>query len=132
MKKGFTLLEVLIAIIIVVVGVTAITWAFSKGIYLTTDIENVEGALNTAQLKLEEVFAELKDMDLTVLSPGNANNYESRKSETISVYTVSVDLHQSDLDLTASQNLMQVDVTVTWDVKGGEASTVFTTLVADY
>ena len=54
-KNGFTLLEVLLATIIVVVGVTAITGAFSSGIFATTDVENVDLALNIAQAEMENI-----------------------------------------------------------------------------
>jgi len=116
----------------VVVGVTSITWAFSKGIYTVTDLEGVEDALNVGQLRFEEIFSELKDMDLTMLTTANAQDFESRKGGTVSGYDITVDLHEGDLDLTASENLMQVDLTVTWDVKGGQANVILTSLVADY
>ena len=115
-RKGFTLLEVLIATVIFTVGVIAIIWALNSGIYATSDIENVDLALNIAQAKMEEVkntpFASLADSGPT------ADANFSRFSTTVNV--------------AEGQNPEQVDVTVNWDVKGGSTGFTLTTLIADY
>lgn len=115
-KNGFTLLEVLIAAVILTVGVAALVWAFSAGIFATTDIEDVDLALNIAQAKMEEIkntaFASLAD------SGPAADAYFPRFSTTVNV--------------AEGQNPMQVDVTVAWQVKGSAASFTLTTLAADY
>jgi len=115
-NNGFTLLEVLIAIIILTVGVVAVIWAFSSGMYAATDIENVDLALNIAQAKMEEIkntpFASLIDS-----GPIDDTNF-SRFSTTVNV--------------AEGQNPMQVDVTVAWPVKGGSTNITLTTLVANY
>jgi len=114
--KGFTLLEVLIATVILTVGVAAIIWAFSAGMYATTDIENVDLALNIAQAKMEQIkntpFASLADSGPT------ADANFPRFSITVNV--------------AEGQNPMQVDVTVNWNVKGGSTGFTLTTLTADY
>lgn len=132
MKKGFTLLEVLISAIVLTIGVAAIVGAFNSGLFATTDVGDVEGALNVAQLRMEEIFAELKSMDFAVLTKTNLEDFEDRKSDTTSGYDITVDLYEDDLDLSAGQNLMQADVTAAWDAKGGQASVILTTQVADY
>lgn len=114
--KGFTLLEVLITVIILTVGIVAILWAFSAGMYATTDIENVDLALNIAQAKMEEIkntpFANLQDYGPTA-DPNFAN------------FNVSVNVAEG-------QSPMQVDVTVAWQVKGGQTSISLTTLITNY
>lgn len=114
--KGFTLLEVLITVIILTVGIVAILWAFSAGMYATTDIENVDLALNIAQAKMEEIkntpFANLEDSGPTA-DPNFAN------------FNVTVNVAEG-------QNPMQVDVTVAWQVKGGQTSISLTTLITNY
>ena len=116
MSHGFSLLEVLITIIIFTIGVIAIAQALSSGLFASTDIENVDLALNIAQAKMEEIkdtsFASLADSGPTT-DPNFSN------------FNVAVDIVES-------QNPTQVDVTVTWDVKGGQTSTTLTTLAADY
>lgn len=113
---GFTLLEVLIATVILTVGIIAIMWAFNSGMYASTDIENVDLALNIGQAKMEEIknssFASLTDS-----GPTPDPNF-SRFSVTVNV--------------SEGQNPMQVDVTVSWPVKAGEANIGLITLVADY
>lgn len=114
--RGFTLLEILIAIIILAVGVIAIISAFSSGIFASSDVENVDLALNIAQAKMEEIkntaFASLVDSGPT-LDPNFPN------------FNVSVNVAEG-------QNPMQIDVTVSWNTKGGQADINLTTLVANY
>ena len=52
---GFTLLEVLLATLIITVGVTTLIWAFSSGLSATTEVENMDLALNIAQAKMEVI-----------------------------------------------------------------------------
>ena len=115
-RGGFTLLEILIALIILVGGVIAISRAFSTGLFATTDIENVDLALNIAQAKTEEIkntpFANLSDS-----GPNPDPNFPN--------FSVSVDVAEG-------QDPMQVNVTVAWQTKGGETNVALITLVADY
>lgn len=115
-NRGFTLLEVLIATIILTVGIVALMWAFSSGIYAVGDIENVDSALNIAQAKMEQIkntpFASLADSGPTADS--NFPNFNLA------------------VNVAEGQNPMQVDVTVAWQVKGGQTSITLTTLVANY
>ncbi|MDD5449472.1 MAG: prepilin-type N-terminal cleavage/methylation domain-containing protein [Candidatus Omnitrophica bacterium] len=114
--KGFTLLEVLIAAVVLTAGVVAIMWAFNTGLYATTDVENVDLALNIAQAKMEEIknsaFADLADSGPT------ADPDFPRFLTTVNV--------------AEGQNPMQVDVTVNWDAKGGQTGFTLSTLIADY
>jgi len=115
-NRGFTLLEVLIATVIFTIGVTAMIWAFNTGMFASTDVENVDLALNIAQAKMEQIrntpFASLAD------SPSTADSNFPRFSTTVNV--------------AEGQNPMQVDVTVNWDVKGGSTGFTLNTLIADY
>jgi len=114
-KQGFSLLEVLVALIVLVTGVVAISGAFSAGILSSTDVENVDLALNIAQAKMEEVkntaFASLADSGPTA-------------DPNFSDFNVTVGVAEGT-------NPMQVEVTVAWNAKGGQPSIMLTTLVAD-
>ncbi len=114
--KGFTLLEALIATIILTVGVVAIIRALNSGIYAASGVENVDLALNIAQAKMEQMkntaFASLADS-----GPAADANFP-RFSTTVNV--------------AEGQNPMRVDVTVVWPVKGGSTNITLTTLIADY
>jgi len=118
--KGFTLLEVLIATVIFTIGVIAIIWALNSGIYATSDIENVDLALNIAQANMETIknqnFADI-DTDAEISSIVSNLGFSG--------LTVSGDVAEG-------QNPMQVDVTVAWQVKGGQTSISLTTLITDY
>lgn len=115
-RNGFTLLEVLIATIILTIGVTAIIWAFSAGMYAVNDIENIDLALNISQAKMEEI----KNTAVASLADSGP--------------TADADFPRfsTAVDVAEGQNPMQVDVTVNWDVKGGSTGFTLTTLIADY
>lgn len=114
-KKAFSLIEVLITLIVLTIGVVAISRAFSTGLFASTDIENVDLALNIAQAKMEQIkntaFASLADSGPT------ADSNFSRFNVTVNV--------------SEGQDPMQVAVTVSWSVKGGQNSIILTTLVAN-
>lgn len=117
MKKGFTLLEILIAIIILTVGVVSITSAFSTGIYASADIENVNTALNIAQAKMEEIknTAYAGIINSGPASDANFTNFNITISVTESLV-----------------NLKSVNTKVEWQVKGGQANVTLATLIANY
>lgn len=116
MKKGFTLLEVLITLVILSGGVIAISQAFSTGMLASTDVENVDLALNIAQAKMEDIkntaFAGLTDS-----GPAADPNF--------SRFNVTVDVQEG-------QDPMQIVVTAAWNVKGGQTSVALTTLRTNY
>lgn len=119
-RKGFTLLEIMITIALLAIGTLAITEAFNAGLFTSTDAENVDLALNIAQANLETIknqnFADI-DTDAEVSSLISNLGFSD--------FTVSGNVAEG-------QDPMQVDVTVTWNVKGGTTSITLTTLVTDY
>lgn len=114
--KGFTLIEAMIAAVILTVGVIAIIWALNAGIFAVSDVENVKSALNLAQAKMEEVkgstYANILNQAKAAV-PGFAAFQQQ----------VAVTILQTDLK--------QVIVTVYWTVKGSETSIALTTLAAN-
>lgn len=114
-KRGFTLLEVLLATLITAVGVTALVWAFSSGLFATTDIENVDLALNIAQAQMEVI----KNTPYANLA-GSGPTADSKFPN----FNVTVTVAPGP-----SANQLQVAVTVSWNVKGGSTSLTLTTLV---
>ena len=124
MKKGFTLLEVLVATIIFVVCVVSILWAFNTGMFAYTDIENVDLALNIAQERLENI-KDTTFADITSTAPFTHPAFPNFTRQTVVVVT------EQDPD-TSEDLLKRVDVTVTWTVKGEDVSVTLTTLVASY
>lgn len=114
-NRGFTLLEILISLAILTVGAIALTHSFSAGMLASTDVENVDLALNIAQAKMEEVkntaFASIASS-----GPSADANFPN--------FTTTVAVSGTDPK--------QVDVTVAWNVQGGSTSVGLTTLVANY
>ncbi|MFA6217746.1 MAG: prepilin-type N-terminal cleavage/methylation domain-containing protein [Candidatus Omnitrophota bacterium] len=116
-KNGFTLLEVLIATLLLTVGVLSIVGAFSSGIFTSGDFESVELALNLAQEKMEDI---------------KNKTYANVASEVKSAVS-GFSAFQRQVAVTVPQtNLKQVDVTVSWDTKGGQTNVSVMTLVANY
>lgn len=114
---GFTLLEIILTVILLTVGVLALSQAFNIGMLASTDTENVDLALNIAQAKMEELrntaFANLASNGPTADS--NFSNFN---------VTVTV----TGLDP------KQIVVSVDWNVQGTASSTnvQLTTLRANY
>lgn len=115
-EKGFSLLEVMIALIILAGATIAVCQAFSSGILASGDVENVDLALNIAQAKVEVLknngFAALADS-----GPAPDPNFSN--------FNVTVNVAEG-------QNPMQADVTVAWNVPGGQTNVTLTTLIANY
>ena len=115
-KRGFTLLEVLISIVILTIGVVSIIWAFNTGMFASTDIENVDLALNLAQERMEYI----KD-----------TGYAFTGDTKASVSGFSAFQRQATVTM-LQPNLKQIDVTVYWQMKGSETSITLTTYIANY
>lgn len=54
-KSGFTLIEVMIAILLLVGGIAATTFAMARGIFATTDTENLQQAVALSQERMENL-----------------------------------------------------------------------------
>lgn len=115
-KQGFTLLEVIIAVIILTGGTIAICRAFSSGLLASADAENVDLALNIAQAKMEQI----KNTSFGSLADNGPTPDASFPN-----FNVTVNVGEG-------QNPMQVGVTVSWNVAGGQTNVTLTTLVANY
>lgn len=120
MKNGFTLLEVLIAVIILAAGTITLIWAFSTGIFAATDIENGELALGITQAKLENIYG----------TTGGVPD-ESRHNVSLDGFVGSIYANknfQTEV-ITDNNDPEQVRVNVYWSTKGGETSIALRTLV---
>ncbi len=116
---GFTLVEVILAILVLVVGVASATFVFARGIYSTTEAEGMETAAALAQEKMESTratsFASIASESRAAVSGWSGFEREVAVSQPSGT----------------NSNFKQVVVTVYWSMTGGELSTLLTTYVAN-
>ena len=110
-NKGFTLLETIMAVVIVSVGMMAIISAYNTGILFSSDIENTDIAINIARQEMENIKKILiENFDQSVDSGPTADeNFENFDVEVASNYVGGT-----------NNRLKRVDVTVSWDAPGGQ------------
>lgn len=116
---GFTLIEVVLAILLLVGGIASATFVFGRGLYATTDAEWMEQAAALAQEKMEQIrgtsFASIASETKAIVSGWAGFSREVVVSQPAGT----------------NANFKQVVVTVYWDVTGGELSTSLTSHVCN-
>ena len=133
MKQGFTLIEVLIAIILIVSGLVALMQVMSVAIFADSTLEYRLTALNLANEKLEE----LKDDGYSHanLDPASSPFTEASISgfDFVDQRQWTIDYVDANLDSSVSDTgLKDVTVEVQWTQKGGTQSVAVETLIGDY
>ena len=121
MKKGFTLLEILITIVLLTAGLTSILRAMSMGMAAESSVagsENNAIAKYLAQEKLEEI----KDAS----SYANIDSFVAPKA------ALSGDYSNFERAVTVSGDPKEVNVIVYWIVNSIEQSIDLVTLFANY
>ena len=117
-QKGFTFLEVMLSIIILVVGTVVLLQTFSTGIFADADVENNTKALWLAQEKMEQIR--------------DASTYASIDTYASARANIGGAFADFDREVIISVNPKQIQVNVTWNVKGADRNVSLTTLAADY
>lgn len=133
MKQGFTLIEVLIAIILIVSGSVVLMQVMSVAIFADSTLEYRLTALNLANEKLEE----LKDNGYSHanLDPASSPFTEAFISgfNFVEQRQWTVDYVDANLSTSVSDTgLKDVTVEVQWTQKGGTQSVAVETLIGDY
>lgn len=116
--RGFTLIEVLVAFVVVTIGIAALLPMFSIGMIADTYVEDLTIALNLSQEKMEEIR--------------DASSYASIDSFASARTNLSGDFSGFERAVTVFSNPKEVNVTVYWTAKGDEQSISLATLFADY
>ena len=120
-RKAFTLIELLIAIVLIVVGLIALMQVMSVGICADANLEYRLTALNLANEKIEE----LKDTAFGSISAGTETG-SAIGFDWIDQRAVSIDEpYGADL-------LKDVTVTVQWTQKGSTQSVAVETYIGNY
>jgi prepilin-type N-terminal cleavage/methylation domain-containing protein len=133
MKQGFTLIEVLIAIILIVSGLVALMQVMSVAIFADSTLEYRLTALNLANEKLEE----LKDDGYSHanLDPASSPFIEASISgfDFVDQRQWTVDYVDANLSTSVSDTgLKDVTVQVQWTQRGGTQYVAVETLIGDY
>lgn len=119
-ENGFTLLEVLIATVIIGVGVAVLIGLFGNVLAASGDAENTLIAMNLCQQRMEEIrnlaFAGIADE-----SKADVSGFSGFQRE------VEVDPPDVDPDMS---DLKQVTVTVYWTFNGDEISVPLETYIS--
>lgn len=118
MKKGFTLFEMLVTIVLLTVGVVTLLSMMSASIFADTNGENAQIALYLAQETMENI----KDAS----SYANIDSYASSRT------SLTGDFADFDREVTVSGDPKQVDVIVYWTTGGADQSVDLVSLFADY
>ena len=118
MKKGFTLLEMLVTIVLLTVGIASILYITSIAMFADTNLEK----LTVARYLLQESMEEVKD----------AATYADIDSFASARASLSGDFADFDREITVSGDPKQVDVIVYWAAKDQEQSASLVTLFTDY
>ena len=115
-QKGFTLLEVLLAVVLFTAGVVIITGLFSAALVSSVDPENTGIAMTLAQKRIEEVRNLSFDTGILSESKAAVSGFAGFQ-RSVNVTTPYTDLKQ-------------VTVNVYWSYKGGETTTTLVTYIS--
>lgn len=117
MSSGFTLLEIMIAVLVFTIGAVGMIALIAGGLLTSADPENTEIAMNLAGRRMEEI----KNLDFADITD------ESKAGVNIDVDGDAVNDFpgfQSEVDVTESETgLKDVTVSVYWTFKGDEITT---------
>ena len=118
-RRGFTLLEVMISVVLLVSGVAAATFVFGKGMFASTDTELLEQGVALAQERIENLrgtaFASIASEAKAAVSGWTGFSRQVAVSQPAGT----------------NSDFKQVVVTAYWDTPTGEVSTSLTSYVAN-
>jgi len=123
-KKAFTLIEVIVALTVFIVGVVSLFPFFSGGLQVLSDAEQKLTVANLARSQMAEI--EAQGFDETIVDTPRTsfavpyNNYEYEITWTPLAFDIA---SPSDI------SLYQVDLTIYWDSRSGEKNEKFITYV---
>lgn len=114
-KRGFSMLEVLIACVVLSAGTVAIVNACTKVMATIGNVERVVSATSIAEAKMEQI----RQMAFSAITNGDP------------AFAASADANFPDFTVDASTSgtdPKRIDVVVSWSVAGGQSSLTVTTL----
>ena len=138
-EKGFTLLETMMAILIMTIGMWFILNAFNRGRIFSIDIENTDKALNIARGEMETIksltYEELDEKLVDLVVDGD-DIYDNAYDVDLdpNIYGIRLGGGSARVIVFSEEkgDPMEVNVKVVWDDPGGKRDLILTTLVTDY
>jgi prepilin-type N-terminal cleavage/methylation domain-containing protein len=118
-KRGFTLVEVIVTFAIITGGMVALLMAFSSALGISGNIEEEDTAIQIADATMDGL-KNTKYANLQGFTKESGALFSNLTGYTVTVTT------------TKPANPAQIDVIVSWVGKGGAANVTLTTLAADY
>ena len=115
-KRAFTLIEILVALIILTAGVVAIAGLFATSLVGSIDAEDLTIAMNLAQRRMEEIRNLDFDTEIVDAPKAAVAGFSGFQRE------VAVEEPETDLK--------QVTVTVYWTYKGDELNAPLSTYIS--
>jgi len=119
MKNGVTLLELVIALVLLTIGSTSLMHVMSMGMFADSNLGQSVMAMNLANEKMEEIkntaFASISSSS----ESGSSIGFSVFDSRVVTVTDTETDLKD-------------VKVEVQWTPKGGQQSVAVETYIADY
>jgi prepilin-type N-terminal cleavage/methylation domain-containing protein len=117
-EEGFTLLEIILALAIFSGSIIAVMRAFSIGLASSGDVEDMSLALNLAQKKMEEI------VNIPFASVISSGPVPADTTAPFSKFNITVNV--------TGANPKEINTAVNWNVQGGTAGVMLTTLRTNY
>lgn len=121
MDRGFTLIEIITALAIMVIGLLSILALFPVGFHASKRAADFTQVAIFAQEKMEEIKMKGFDSAKDEKPEDEGNTYGRFKREVVVVPNVD-----------GNSNLKEITVTVTWAERGQTRTEEFKTYIADY
>lgn len=136
-KKGFTLIEILLAVFILEIGLLGIAGFYAQSLNIAKTARNETIAANLAQGLLDEQL-EISFDNLPV-GAGVKTPYSTDPTSPFLNFQKQIDIAYIDMNLSASytqtaenQNMKKITVTVFWPYQSGERNFQIATIKAEH
>jgi prepilin-type N-terminal cleavage/methylation domain-containing protein len=117
-RAGFTLLEALITIVILTIVTVGLLWALNIGLFARSGAESIAVAMNIARAKMEDI-RNTPYVNIQNNGPTPDSNFPYLNVTVTAVNAQNI------------ANLKQLDISVSWQTKGGQENVTLTTFVAN-
>jgi type IV pilus assembly protein PilV len=129
-EKGFTILEVIVAISILTVGLLAVASMQTSSIQGNSLAAHVTEGTTLAQDKMEALLALSYD-DADLDPAGNPHGETQAEKDTHPGYLINWDVAETDVNGDGTNESKRIEVTTSWTDRGVQRQSVLTCLKTD-